>query len=205
VSRAKRLLDVVGAGAGLLLLWPAFVVCAILIMLDDGRPVLFRQTRIGQYGVPFRMWKFRTMVVHAERLGGALTVGRDPRVTRIGHLLRTSKIDELPQLLNVLAGDMSLVGPRPEVAKYVALYDDGQRKVLDLRPGITDPASLKFRDESTLLAQAADPESFYIGTLMPEKIRLNLQYAARASLSTDVAVIGRTILHLFHRRRENVA
>ncbi|HET6518817.1 MAG TPA: sugar transferase [Geminicoccaceae bacterium] len=197
-GRAKRALDLLGASAGLLLLLaPAALAVALAVKLDDGGPVFFRQTRIGRHGVPFRIWKFRTMVVDAGRRGGPLTVGRDPRVTRVGRVLRRTKLDELPQLLNVLAGGMSLVGPRPELPEYVRLYTPGQRRVLDLMPGMTDPASIAFRHEADLLARAADPERFYVERIMPEKIRLNLAHAARGGgVPSDLRVILATAICL---------
>jgi len=180
-------------------LWPAFLVIAVLIKLDDGGAVFFRQLRVGRYGREFRVWKFRTMIARAEQCGGPLTVGDDPRITRVGRWLRHSKLDELPQLFNVLAGQMSLVGPRPEVPHYVALYTPDQRRVLDLVPGITDPASIAYRDESALLAQAPDWERQYIEVIMPEKIRLNLAYAARATQWKDFLVVVVTLLSLVSR------
>lgn len=193
---AKRLLDLMGSALGLIVLSPLFLVVGLLIWANDRGPVFFRQERIGQGGRPFLIWKFRTMVMNAEALGSPLTVGRDPRITRVGHWLRKTKIDELPQLINVLLGQMSLVGPRPEVAAYVALYTPEQREVLQLRPGITDPASLRFRNEQELLAQAVDPEGWYVEVIMPEKIRLNLEYGRRASVRTDLGLVWLTVWHL---------
>jgi lipopolysaccharide/colanic/teichoic acid biosynthesis glycosyltransferase len=192
----KRLFDLFWSTLGLLVLWPLFLIIAILIKLDDGGPVFYRQERVGYRGRPFKIWKFRTMIVNAEKVGKPLTVGRDPRITRVGYWLRKFKLDELPQLINVFLGEMSLVGPRPEVPKYVALYNAEQKRVLNLMPGITDPASIKFKDESELLAQASDPEKFYIEKIMPEKIRLNLEYAERATLWSDFLVILRTLVHI---------
>jgi len=197
VRRSKRLFDLFWSALGLLLLLPVFLGIALAIKLDDGGPVFFRQQRIGYRGRPFTMWKFRTMVVDAERRGGSLTVGRDPRVTRVGYWLRKTKLDELPQLWNVLKGEMSLVGPRPEVPRYVALYTEEQRRVLELVPGITDPASIRFRHESELLARSPDPERTYVEVVMPEKIRLNLEYAERATVWSDFLVILQTFLSLF--------
>ena len=191
---SKRLFDLVCAGLGLVILWPFLLVLAILIKLDDGGQVFFRQERIGYQGKPFHMWKFRTMIPDAHKAEKLLTVGSDPRITRIGQWLRRSKLDELPQLLNVVAGNMSLVGPRPEVARYVDLYTVEQRRVLELAPGITDPASVKYRNESELLGQSDDPESLYIQEIMPEKIRINLEYARQASLLSDVIVILNTFV-----------
>ncbi len=189
----KRLMDLLGSGIGLLLLWPFFLLAAVAIKLDDRGPVFFRQERVGRFGRMFRIWKFRTMVMNAEKLGAQVTVGRDPRITRVGHTLRRFKLDEFPQLLNVFMGEMSLVGPRPEVPQYVAYYSPEQRAVLDLRPGITDPASIQFRDESALLAAKPDPVKAYIEELMPEKIRINLAYAAQANAFTDFAMVLKTL------------
>lgn len=190
---AKRGFDIFWAMVGLFLLWPLFLVVALLIKLEDHGPVFFRQVRVGWKGQLFRMWKFRTMVVDAEYLGRAITVGRDPRITRVGHWLRATKVDELPQLINVWLGDMSLVGPRPEVQKYVDLYTEDQRRVLELRPGITDLASVKYRRESELLAASKDPDRTYVEAIMPEKLRINLDYAAHASLPGDFRVILMTL------------
>lgn len=189
----KRVVDVVVSALAVLLLWPLGLVIAGAVVLGDGGPAFFRQERVGRGGGTFRMWKFRTMVVDAERRGRQLTVGGDPRVTRVGAVLRRTKLDELPQLFNVLRGEMSLVGPRPEVPRYVALYTADQRAVLRLTPGITDPASLRYRDESTELAVAADPERMYVEHILPEKIRLNLTYASQATWVSDLAVIGATV------------
>lgn len=189
----KRLMDLLGAGVGLLLLWPFFLAVALAIKLDDRGPVFFRQERVGRFGRRFRIWKFRTMVMDAEKRGAQVTVGRDPRITRVGHTLRRFKLDEFPQLINVLVGEMSLVGPRPEVPRYVAEYSPEQRVVLELRPGITDPASISFRDEAALLAEKEDPEKAYLEEVMPEKIRINLAYAARASVITDFAMVLKTL------------
>lgn len=201
MSRAKRALDLFGAAVGLFLLWPILLTVGLLVRLEDGGPVFFRQERVGHGGRSFRMWKFRTMVPDAERTGGQLTVGRDPRITSVGHWLRLTKLDELPQLLNVLIGEMTLVGPRPEVPRYVSMYTPGQLDVLTLRPGITDPASLRFRDEAAVLARSADPERVYIEAVMPEKIRLNLEYASRATVWSDLAVVLATLLVPFTTRR----
>lgn len=190
---AKRAFDLFWSLLGLALLAPALALVAILVKAEDGGPVFFRQARVGQGGRPFRIWKFRTMVVDAERKGRAITVGADPRITRIGRFLRAAKLDELPQLLNVVAGEMSLVGPRPEVPRYVELYTGSQRAILDLRPGITDLASIKYRHESELLAGAEDPDGTYIQAILPDKIRINLAYAARAGVGSDFLVILATL------------
>jgi lipopolysaccharide/colanic/teichoic acid biosynthesis glycosyltransferase len=195
--RAKRALDLVGAGAGVVLLSPLLLVVALLVKAEDGGPVFFRQERVGYRGHPFWIWKFRTMFPGAELQGLPLTVGRDARVTRVGSWLRRLKLDELPQLFNVLAGEMTLVGPRPEVPRYVASYGLEQRRVLELVPGITDEASIRYLDESALLAAAADPEQVYVNEIIPEKIRLNLAYAAHATVWTDLRVIMATVRRLF--------
>lgn len=190
---AKRAFDLFWSILGLVVLSPLLVLAALLVKLEDRGPVFFRQVRIGRGGLPFRIWKFRTMVVDAERQGRAITVGRDPRITRMGAWLRDTKLDELPQLLNVVAGDMSLVGPRPEVPRYVELYSEAQRAILALRPGITDLASIKYRHESELLAQAENPDETYVRVLLPDKLRINLAYAARADVRSDFLVILATL------------
>jgi lipopolysaccharide/colanic/teichoic acid biosynthesis glycosyltransferase len=197
---AKRAFDLLGAVLALALLWPLLLVIALWIKLDSPGPALFRQDRVGRHGRLFSIRKFRTMVADAPARGPLLTVGDDPRITRAGAALRSSKLDELPQLLDVLAGHMSLVGPRPELPAYVAHYPaDLREKVLALRPGITDPVSLEFADENELLANAADPEREYIEVLLPKKLRAAAAYAAQATLWTDLVVIGRT-LRLLARR-----
>lgn len=196
MSGSKRAFDIIATALGLLALAPLFALVAVLIKLGDGGPVFFRQARVGRHGRLFRMWKFRTMVVDAERCGPLLTVGCDPRVTPVGHWLRKTKIDELPQLFNVLRGEMSLVGPRPSVAKFVAAYTPEQAPILELTPGITDPASVAFINESEILSTAADPEAEYIERVMPVKVRLSLEYARRATLWSDVLVILTTLYRL---------
>lgn len=192
---AKRVFDLLVAGLALLLLSPLLLGVALAIRLDSPGPVLFRQERVGRRGVPFRIHKFRTMVHGAAGL--PLTVGADARVTRVGALLRRTRIDELPQLVDVLQGTMSLVGPRPEVPRYVAHYPPALReRALAVRPGITDPSSLAFLDEAALLAQAADPERAYIELVLPAKLRQAADYAERATLWTDLGVLWRTVLRL---------
>lgn len=199
-SMAKRLFDFAGAALGLLLLSPLFLAIAVWIKIDSPGPVFFRQRRVGRYGVPFRIHKFRTMRVDAPALGPEITVGADPRITRSGQVLRATKLDELPQLIDVLAGSMSLVGPRPEVPRYVALYPAAMRdKVLSVRPGITDPASIEFRDESTLLARAADPERAYVEQIMPAKLQAAARYVEQRSLRGDLRLIGATLRALWAR------
>ena len=194
---AKRILDVLISFSGIVALSPLLLVVSLLILLNDGRPVLFIQERVGHRGCRFRMWKFRTMVTNAQSLGGMLTVGEDSRVTAVGRWLRKYKLDELPQLFNVLKGEMSLVGPRPEVPCYVARYSQEQQAVLDLYPGMTDPASITYRDESRLLAESADPERTYIESVMPDKISINMSYAAHASLWSDFLVLIKTAAKVF--------
>lgn len=189
----KRIFDFIGSVFGLLFLAPLFGLLALLIKWDDGGPIFFRQERIGYRGKPFRMVKFRTMRVVQPPQSKLLTIGDDPRITRVGKFLRKTKMDEFPQLINVFKGEMSLVGPRPEVARYVDKYNAAQRKVLDLIPGITDPASLLFRNESDLLALAEDPEGRYVSEIMPQKIRINLAYAETADLFSDLKIILRTL------------
>jgi lipopolysaccharide/colanic/teichoic acid biosynthesis glycosyltransferase len=191
---AKRAFDLLGASLALLLLSPLMLAIAAAIRLDSRGPVFFRQQRVGRHGVPFCIHKFRSMVANAPQRGPALTVGDDPRVTRVGRWLRRTRLDELPQLLDVLAGTMSLVGPRPELPQYVAQYPPGLReRVLSVRPGITDPSSLLHLDEAEQLARAADPEREYIEVILPRKLQCAADYAARASLRSDLGVLLRTL------------
>lgn len=190
----KRAFDIAAAAAGLLFLAPFFLVIALCIRRDSPGPVFFRQERVGRGGRPFRILKFRTMVADAPARGPALTAGEDPRITRAGAFLRRHKLDELPQLVNVLRGDMSFVGPRPEVPRYVALYTPAQRAVLAVRPGITDPASLTYRHEADMLAGARDPEELYVRTILPAKLERNLAYLARRTFLGDLAIIAKTVL-----------
>lgn len=188
----KRLFDVVASGVGLLLLSPLFLLVAIWIKLDSPGPVFYRQVRVGRYNRDFRIFKFRSMRVGADK-GSLVTIGgRDPRVTRSGYFIRKFKIDELPQLINVFIGDMSLVGPRPEVRHYVDYWTKEQLRVLDVRPGITDPASIKFRNENELLDKADDPEKYYIEVIMQEKLRLYLEYVENHSFWYDMKLIFQT-------------
>lgn len=188
----KRLFDVVASGVGLLLLSPLFLLVAIWIKLDSPGPVFYRQVRVGRYNRDFRIFKFRSMRVGADK-GSLVTIGgRDPRVTRSGYFIRKFKIDELPQLINVFIGDMSLVGPRPEVRHYVDYWTKEQLRVLDVRPGITDPASIKFRNENELLEKAEDPEKYYIEVIMQEKLRLYLEYVEKHSFWYDLKLIFQT-------------
>jgi len=191
---AKRLFDLAVAALALLLLAPLFVLLALVIRLDTPGPVFFRQERVGRHGRPFRIHKFRTMVADAPTRGLPLTVGADSRITRSGQWLRRTRLDELPQFIDVLQGRMSLVGPRPEVPRYVQHYPPALReRALAVRPGITDPSSLAFIDEAALLAQAADPEREYIEHILPRKLQAAADYAAHATLWTDLQVLARTL------------
>jgi lipopolysaccharide/colanic/teichoic acid biosynthesis glycosyltransferase len=195
----KRLFDLLLAGAGLVILSPALVAIAAWVRLDSPGPALFRQERVGRFGRPFTMFKFRTMRAEPEPSGSLLTVAGDVRITRVGWLLRRTKFDELPQLINVIRGEMSLVGPRPEVARYVALYPPATRTtVLSVRPGITDDAALVFRNESALLG-ASNAEEVYISTILPRKLELYERYVAEQSLRTDLRLIFRTIRAIARR------
>jgi lipopolysaccharide/colanic/teichoic acid biosynthesis glycosyltransferase len=191
---AKRVFDLFGAALALVVLWPLMLVIALWIKLDSPGPVFFRQQRVGRHGVPFLIHKFRTMVRDAPQRGLPLTVGDDARITRAGAWLRRTRLDELPQFFDVLAGDMSLVGPRPEVPKYVAQYPPALReRALSVRPGITDPASLLYMDESERLAHAADPEREYVEVILPRKLQCAADYAECANLRSDVGVLLRTL------------
>lgn len=193
----KRLFDIVMSIIGLIILLPFFIVISIWILLDSPGGVFYRQSRVGKNGVDFKLWKFRSMRPDSDKKGLLTVGGRDPRITRSGYFLRRYKLDELPQLINVLVGDMSFVGPRPEVRKYVELYNSEQRKVLDVRPGITDIASLEYFEENELLGKSSDPERIYIEEVMPAKLKLNLQYIGKANLATDLGMILKTITRIF--------
>lgn len=196
----KRLFDFFGAIGGLIVLSPIFLAVAIAIKLNSPGPVFFRQVRIGRHGKPFKIFKFRTMTGSEPTSGPILTIGHNPRVTPVGEVLRDSKIDELPQLINVVLGHMSLVGPRPEVPKYVEKYTDIQRGiVLSVRPGLTGPASLEFRDQTSLLAQYENPEEAYETIVMQEKLAINAEYIRQATFFTDLKLIFQTIGALFWR------
>ncbi len=199
----KRAFDIFIAAMGLIFLIPVFAFVSLLIVLDSRGPVFYAQERIGRGCRPFKLLKFRTMFTDSDRKG-ALTVGmRDSRITRVGYNLRKLKIDELPQLVNVLIGDMSLVGPRPEVKRFVDLYSKEQLRALSVRPGITDLASIKYRNENMILEGKSDPIQFYIDKIMPEKLELALQYVDRQSLKLDVLIIVKTILSIFERTSHN--
>lgn len=189
----KRIFDIVASGCGLIVLSPLFLILAIWIKLDSKGPVFYRQVRVGRGNRDFRIFKFRSMREGSDQ-GSLVTIGgRDPRITRSGYFIRKFKLDELPQLINVFVGDMSLVGPRPEVRHYVDYWTPEQMHVLDVRPGITDPASIKFRNENDLLDKADNPEEYYINVIMQEKIRLYLEYVENHNLWYDIKLIFQTI------------
>ena len=189
----KRIFDIIFSLGGLIILSPFFILFWLLIKAEsEGNPI-FKQTRVGKDNIDFSLYKFRTMFPDSEKRGSITIGGRDPRITRVGYYLRKFKIDELPQLLNVLNGDMSLVGPRPEVRKYVSLYSSQQLEVLKVKPGITDYASLKFFNENEILGRSEDPNHDYIYVIMPEKLRINIEYIEDRSLLKDVKIILMTI------------
>lgn len=197
----KRLFDLVVSALALVVLAPVLLAVAVWVRLDSAGSIFFWQTRIGRGGQPFRIYKFRTMQPGADTAGPAITVGADARITRAGHWLRRTKLDELPQFINVLLGDMSIVGPRPEVPRYVALYPADLRDiVLSVRPGITDLASIAFRDESTLLGQSSDPERTYVEEILPAKLRYAADYAVTHSVWGDLKIMARTALALWPGR-----
>ena len=188
----KRVFDVIASGLGLIVLSPLFLILAIWIKLDSKGSVFYKQERVGRYNKDFRIFKFRSMRVGADK-GSLVTIGgRDPRVTKSGYWIRKFKLDELPQLINVFIGDMSLVGPRPEVRHYVDYWTSEQMHVLDVRPGITDPASIKFRNENELMEKAEDPEKYYIEVIMQEKIKLYLEYVEKHNFFYDIGLIFKT-------------
>ena len=197
----KRVFDIVASGAGLLLLSPLLIVLALAIRLDSAGPVLFLQERVGRGGRTFRIHKFRTMVVDAERLGPQVTANADPRITRVGAFLRRYRLDELPQLFDVLVGQMSLVGPRPEVPRYVRAYPpELKAKILSVRPGITDPIALEFLDEGARLAAAPDPEREYVDRILPVKLAKYAEYIDRRTFWSDLSVVFATLGRLIRQR-----
>lgn len=196
----KRLFDIVASGIGLLLLSPLLLIVAFWIKLDSAGPIFYRQVRVGKDNIDFRIFKFRSMRIGSDK-GSLVTIGgRDPRVTKSGYYIRKYKLDELPQLINVFFGDMSLVGPRPEVRHYVNYWTLEQMHVLDVRPGITDPASIKFRNENELMEKADDPEDYYIHVIMQEKIALYLDYVQHASFAYDLKLIFKTFWVIIKER-----
>lgn len=188
----KRIFDIISSLFGLILLSPFMIIIAILIKLDSKGPIFFKQVRVTKNGREFKIFKYRTMRVGSDKFS-QITVGKDSRITKVGDFLRKYKLDEIPQLINVLIGDMSLVGPRPEVPKYVALYTEEQREILKVRAGITDYASIEFSNENDILANEADPEKAYIEKIMPRKIELNKKYLSEISVMTDIKIILLTI------------
>ncbi|MCD6065397.1 MAG: sugar transferase [Bacteroidetes bacterium] len=192
----KRLFDIIASLIGLLLLFPFFILIALVISIDSRGGIFFRQVRVGKNNRDFRLFKFRTMATGSDKKGLLTVGGRDSRITRVGYYLRKYKLDELPQLLNVLIGDMSLVGPRPEVRKYVDMYNEEQRKVLLAKPGITDYASIEYVNENELLAKSDNPEQTYILEVMPAKLLLNQKYISEQGLFTDIRIIFKTLLKI---------
>lgn len=195
----KRTFDLIASSLGLLLLSPLFLMLAIWIKIDSEGPVFYRQVRVGKGNRDFRLFKFRSMRVGSDRKGLITVGGRDPRVTRSGYYIRKYKLDELPQLINVFTGDMSLVGPRPEVRKYVDLYTPEQMHVLDVRPGITDLASIRYRNENELLAQVEDPDRYYVEVIMQDKLQLNLEYVEKQSFRFDLQLIFKTFSEIIRK------
>ena len=190
----KRIFDLFASTIGVILLSPILIIVSIAIKVDSKGNIIFLQKRVGRNQKPFYIYKFRTMVSDAEKLGKQITVGKDNRITKVGAFLRKYKIDELPQLFNVIKGDMSLVGPRPEVPRYVELYTEEQKKVLSIRPGITDLASLTYSDENDILGKVDNPEEYYINVIMQDKLKLNLEYIEKSNLIYDISLIMKTIL-----------
>ena len=193
----KRLFDVALAGTGLVLLSPVLAAAAIATLFDSGRPILYRQVRVGRSFKPFTLYKFRTMETTATEPG--ITVGEDSRITRVGRFLRSTKLDETPQLANVVLGDMSIVGPRPELPRYVELFHGEYESILTVRPGITDPASIKYRNESDLLNGVSDPETVYLEEVLPDKIAMAQSYVANCSMRSDFHIIVQTIARVVSR------
>ena len=188
----KRIFDIVASGIGLILLSPLFVILAIWIKCDSIASVFYKQVRVGRNNMDFQLFKFRSMRVGSDKKGLITVGGHDPRITRSGYYIRKYKLDEFPQLINVFKGDMSLVGPRPEVRKYVDMYTEEQMHVLDVRPGITDLASIRYRNENELLERVNDPDKYYVEVIMPDKLRINLEYVARHSFTFDIRLIFQT-------------
>ena len=195
----KRLFDIVFSLLGLMLTTPILLILAILIKREDGGPVFYRGVRVGRHGKLFRIFKFRTMVVNAEKIGGSSTADDDPRITRIGKFIRKHKLDELPQLINVLKGEMSFVGPRHEVQHYVNMYTNEEKAILNVKPGITDWASMWNSDEGAILAGSTDAEKTYMEKIRPEKIRLQLKYVRKRSFFVDLKIIFQTLFKLVKR------
>ena len=197
----KRIFDLIFSMIALLILLPAFILISILIKMNDRGPVFYRGVRVGRYGKLFRIYKFRTMIVNAEKVGGPSTPDGDPRITRVGKLLRKYKLDELPQIINVIKGEMSLVGPRPEVPKYVEMFTEEEKRILQVRPGITDWASLWNPDEGAILKNSKDPEKKYVEEIRPKKLKLQLYYVNNRSFFIDIKIIFLTILSVITKKR----
>lgn len=195
----KRAFDFISSLIGLILVSPVLLIIAILIKREDGGPIFYRGVRVGRFGKLFRIFKFRTMVVNAERLGGPSTADDDPRITKVGKFIRKFKLDELPQLINVLKGEMSVVGPRPEVQTYVDMFAEEEKAILSVRPGITDWASIWNPDEGAILAGSPDPEKTYMEKIRPEKIKLQLKYVRERSFWVDLKIILETLVTVFKR------
>lgn len=195
----KRLFDIFASGLGLLILSPLFLVVAIWIKIDSPGPVFYRQVRVGRGNKDFRIYKFRSMKVGADKQGLITVGGHDPRVTRSGYFIRKYKLDEFPQLINVFVGDMSLVGPRPEVRKYVNMYTPEQMHVLDVRPGVTSLASIRYRNENELLDKAENPDQFYVDVIMQDKLAIDLEYVREASLWYDIKLIFKTFWEIISK------
>ena len=193
----KRLFDILASFIGIILLSPVLLLISLAVVLTSGFPIFYLQTRVGKNNIDFKLFKFRSMANNSDKKGLLTVGGRDPRITPVGYFLRKFKLDELPQLFNVLFGTMSLVGPRPEVRKYVDMYNEEQKKVLSVQPGITDYASLDYINENELLAKSSDPEETYIKEVMPAKLQLNLKYINEAGLGTDLKLIFKTIGKIF--------
>ena len=189
----KRLFDMLASAIAIIVLLPLFIIIATWIIIDDGTPIFFRQRRVGKDQREFRIYKFRSMYKDTESSGQLTIGGKDPRVTKSGYFIRKYKIDEFPQLLNVLAGDMSIVGPRPEVPKYVKYYSEEQLEVLSVRPGMTDPASIEFINEDEVLGKSEDPEKTYIEEILPQKLTLQLGYVKKSGLVYDIKLIMQTL------------
>lgn len=194
----KRAFDIIASGAGLIVLSPLLILIALIVRATSPGPALYQARRVGRHGTEFKLYKFRSMRPDADKAGPKVTVKGDPRITPVGRILRKTKFDELPQLLNVLKGDMSLVGPRPEDPKYVALYTPAQRAVLNVRPGITSPASVTYRDEESVLARD-DWETYYTEVVMPAKLAIDIEYAQNASLWRDIGIIFKTFIAIVRR------
>lgn len=195
----KRAFDIIACSVALVLLSPFYICIAMLVILDSKGGALYRQVRVGRNGKEFFLLKFRTMRQDADKTGSLITIGNDSRVTRIGTFLRKYKIDELPQFINIIKGDMSIVGPRPEVPKYVTLYNERQKRVLSVRPGLTDYASIEYISENELLAKSSDPNRTYIEEIMPAKLELNLKYIENQSVKEDIHLIFKTLFSILRK------